>query len=511
MRRAVSAVLLASALAVGGCALLGGFDFRDYSALSDGGQGDDVASGLDAAGVDRAGQANANDAAAADTPGVPTPAIDAADTASDRVVVNTPPVPISVTTDVLDVAEGYGNQLAVAPDGTIAVAWVANVTQPPYGLLRYRFSTDQGATFSPITAVPLPSNLLALWPSIASDSAGNFYIAVLGAHLVTQSDASAASIDYTRLFVSKAPKGSMTFGAPVEATDPTQIFFNDIPKILVTQKGTIVVGFAQFPVTPVAPDAAVPTTNAGLLARSTDGQTWQRTTVVGPPAVANSNWFWLCEGTGILYATYLDLGQTTSAALRSSLDDGVTWSTTSAMISGTDPLAYLAPGCVADGNDVWVLYSTTTSPAADPSNYSDAAQAIRVAHSADRGGTWSTARMDALDKKAGSLALLPILVRETGGALDVAYLSGNMEADVNGTVRYVRALSPSDAGTDDSGATFGPSVQVDGPLTFTARLNGNDSLGEYMGAAAFGGKLLVSYPTNRSGFTRIFFRSMPLY
>ena len=241
----------------------------------------------------------------------------------------------------------------------------------------------------------------------------------------------------------------------------------------------------------------------GRVATSKDGQTWQIGTIAGSPTVEFANLFWFCEGAGILYTAYLESTATAGyIALRTSIDEGTTWSANSAVISlPTEIAAGLDPGCVASGSDVWIAYASTAAPATDPTNNLDAARAIRIAHSPDRGGSLDTARVDALDTVAGTLALLPVVVREPGGALDVAYVTGNSEGDTNGSVRY---------GRDAAGAGFGHSVLVDGPLTYTTVRSKSDWLGDYMGAVVSGGRLLVAYPINAGGITHIYFRSLAL-
>jgi len=341
-------------------------------------------------------------------------------------------------------------QLAVASDGTIAIAWIAvSATQDVW--IGYRFSQDGGATFSPIGRLQLPTGLAGSDPAMTVDGAGNFYLSALGVHFVGM------SADYSRVFVAKAASGTLAFGMPVEVFHPSQPLLYDHPKIYVTAKGTVVLGLAE---TQVAPDGGPPTTSIGRVAISKDGQTWQTGTIVAPPAIQFANLFWFCEGAAILYTTYLEATTFDEyIALRSSTDEGATWTSTSTIVSTpSEIVSGLDPGCVAHGSDVWVGYGTTASVTTDPTNWLDSAKAIRMAHSADRGVTVDATRIEALDSAAGALGLLPVLVREASGGLDVAYLTGSSEGDTRGSMRYVR---------DAADAGFGPSVAVDAPLTFT--------------------------------------------
>jgi hypothetical protein len=377
-------------------------------------------------------------------------------------------------------------QLAAAADGTIAIAWIAVVPGPPYAWIGYRFSRDGGATFSPVGHVSLPDGLLGSDPAMAVDAAGNFYVAAVGEHIVGMNP------DYTKIFVAEAPKGTTTFGVPVEVTNPQQKLFNDHPKILVTSAGTIVVAFAEY-------GSVEALTSTGRAATSKDGQSWRLGTIAAPPDVLIVNLFWLCEGAGILYTTYLETTAVGSIdiALRSSTDDGATWTFTSTQVSlDSETPAALDPSCVASGNDAWVAYATNVSPTSDP-NLLDSAQTIPIAHTGDRGNTIDPARVDALAAEGGALGLLPVLVREASGAFDVAYLSGRAEGDANGTMRYTRMV----------GAAVGPSISVDGPLVFTMNRSKANWLGDYLGAVVSGNRLLLAYPMNRVGRTHVYFRS----
>jgi hypothetical protein len=384
-------------------------------------------------------------------------------------------------------------QIAVAPDGTIAIAWIdignsLASTSP----IAYRFSTNGGSTFTPTATVTIPSTLAGSDPALTVDAAGNFYLALLGVHFTTTGTA-----DYTRVYVTTAKKGTNTFGQAVEITNPTTLSFYDHPKILATASGTVVVSVSDY-----ASDTA--TTGIGIAATSTDGQTWQLNSIVDQAAAVYPAYFWLCEGAGILYTTYLEFSGTSEyVALRSSTNNGTTWSSASTVVSLANEIpAALDPSCVASGGETWVEYATNDTPQTDPTSFLDSAQTIRVAHLTNNGGSLDSARADALDTAAATLGLLPVLVREPGGAMDVAYLSGNAEGDTQGTMRYAR--------TAGMGSPFGSSALIDRPLLFTLNRTKRTWLGDYLGAVYGSGRLLVAYPMNANGTTHVWFRSMPL-
>jgi hypothetical protein len=384
----------------------------------------------------------------------------------------TGPLPISKKPDSSYEAE---TQIAVAPDGTIAMVWnSATVDAGPR--IGYRFSMDDGVTFTPIRYIDPPKlGLAGTDPAIAVDSNGNFYASILGLHYGQTGD-----FGDMHVYVAKAPAGSTSFGQPIEVTDPatsvTEI--NDHPKIKVTQHGTVVVVFMN--------------SGGGIAARSPDGVNWQRSTITQE----SSNLFSLCEGGGNLYTTYVG---NYGIELRASQDEGQTWSTDATYVSpnGETP-AYNDPTCVAQGSEVWVTYGIsdgnfTGEDALDP------AVALNVAHSSDFGVSFPT-HTNALDGASGKLALHPVLVREAGGAFDLAYLTGAAEMDSDGSLRWTHAAS----------TTFGQSVRVDGPVVFQLSRVADNWLGDYMGCAEHDGTVYFTYPKNYGSLSHVWFAKLPI-
>ena len=393
-----------------------------------------------------------------------------------------------------DVSMGTGafeaeDQIAVAPDGTICIVWTALPNGPPYVVMGYAFSTDGGASFTAPQLLALPNGLMPSDPAITTDAQGNFYASTLGLHLSGQ------NLDYDRVFLAIAKKGSTTFGPPVEASDPMVTQFYDHPKVHVTQSGTIAIAFMQSA-------SIMAQQTSGVAATSADGVTWTRSTIVGPPDIQFANLFWLCDAPGALYVTYLEATQSGyGIALRKSIDEGHTWEPASSYANTQNELpAGADPECVATGQDVWVGYGTTPSPSASDTAL-DPAYALEVAHSGDGGHSFDAARTQALDASASKQALLPILVREDTGALDMVYVAGDGDGDKMGSVRFTQAAM---------GGGFGASTLVDEPLLFTVSRTSHQWLGDYFGAVAHGGSLYVAYPLNDTGETHIFFRKLPL-
>ncbi len=379
------------------------------------------------------------------------------------------------------------DQIAVAPDGTLAVLY-STISSTDEGM-SYRFSSDDGKTWSTAGRIVLPQNdLFAGDPAITTDAQGNFWAALLGIHYT-----GAGSIDYIKIFAAKAAKGSTQFGTPVEVTDPMVTKFHDHPKILVTAAGTLVVAYLES-------DTETSQTGIGISATSTNGTDWTRHTLVAPPDTNFANLFSMCEGTGALYATFFEITSTRyGVSLRKSTDQGATWSQTTHVSLDTESPAGLDPRCAAKGSDVWVSYAQTDTPAASAENL-EAASSIVVAHSTN-GGTSFTERGEALDTKATKLGCLPEFVRDESGGLDVAYIAGNSDGDTMGSVRFTRAAS---------GVTFGASMLVDSPLRFDMGRSVPTWLGDYFGFAVHGKTLYFAYPQNQSGKTHIYFAKAAL-
>ena len=274
-----------------------------------------------------------------------------------------------------------------------------------------------------------------------------------------------------------------------EPNNTTAIF--DHPKIFVTSAGTVVVGYAAY-ATPTSPGSQ------GIVARSTDGTSWSRTVAIDQPESANLLWF--CEGAANVYLTFFGANTTEAfAGLRTSTDDGVTWSASSVHASlDTDMMGQADVGCVAAGNDVWVLYATSAMRSVDATTL-DVLDGLFVAHSGNAGASFDASPVQALDTAAGSVALLPLLTREASGTLDVTYISGNAVGDPKANVRFNRI----------DGTTVSPGEYIDGPLLFDKSRISYTWLGDYFGAVVHDDVLYTAYPRNDTGVTRIDLAELP--
>ncbi len=405
--------------------------------------------------------------------------------------VSPPPPPLDGGLNVSGDGPGYESedQIAVASDGTIAILYSAFTQGPPYVAMLSTFSTDDGKTFSTPQPVVLGGGLYAGDPAITVDSQGNFWASYLGIAYTGQ------TLAYSRVFVAEAPKGTMKFGAPVEISTPNNTTaLEDHPKIFATKTGALLVGWADFP------SASQPANANGVVARSTDGTTWSRTTLIGEPEAVYGTFFWFCEGASNVYTTFLEATNQLFIGVRTSADDGATWTTSSVVASApSDQIAALDPACAAAGSDLWVMYATTQNPSVDESTL-DGADHVWITHSPDGGGTFDGTHVDALDHGKSQLGTIPLLVRDATGKLDVAYPAGDSAGDTSGSIRFTR--------TD--GVTVASSTQVDGPMQFDLSRIDHAWLGDYFGGVEHAGAFYLAYPRNETGLDHIYFAKFPL-
>jgi hypothetical protein len=410
------------------------------------------------------------------------PKKDGAPVVDTSIDIKPPPPPLDAGVNVSGNGPGYESEdeIAVAPDGTIAVLWQAFTPQsPPYIAMKYSFSTNDGQTFTTPADVITPNGLYPGDPAITVDAQGNFWASYLGIAY------SGSTVAYSRVYVAEAPKGTLKFGQPVEISQPNNTTdLIDHPKIHVTSAGSLLVGWADI----AGPDFA---TGIGVVARSTNGTTWTRTTVAQQPETPFANFFWFCESSAGIHTTFLEATNAYVISLRTSTDDGISFGTgPSTQVSlDADEVAGLDPMCAGNGNDVWVMYTTTQNPSVDETTL-DGADHIWIAHSTNGGQTFPT-RSESLDTGSTKLATIPLLVRDAVGMLDVAYVAGDFDQDTSGSIRLTRS--------------GGPSKVIDGPMLFDLSRTSETWVGDYFGGVAQSGNLYLAYPRNETGLDHIYF------
>ena len=382
-------------------------------------------------------------------------------------------------------------QVAVSKDGTIGVAWIASYTSTAPARVAYRFSKDQGASWSRIRYVSDEVGAFTGDPSIAVAENGDFYIGWLAVDLV------GGAIGDSYVWVGRIPAGSDEIATAAEASDPVSAnTFRDHSKMTVTAGGTVVIAYLEAPSfeNPFGP---------GVSARSADqGKTWQRSLVhdVAPDEFVNL--FYLCkpnDGGSRIYATYFyGSSKTVDVLVRYSDDDAATWSVPVGLNKGPIFAGGVDPTCVAKGDDVWVGYGVSNLPLIERTA-SQAQQGIRIAHSPDQGQTFEPS-VDATDKTTGKLFLHPTIAIEDDGALDLVFYAGQAEADRTGGFhrrRWARGV-------------FGPSEAVASPLTFELERSTPSWLGDYVGLVSRQGVLHVAYTDNSTGIAHVGYQRFDL-
>jgi hypothetical protein len=373
--------------------------------------------------------------------------------------------------------------VAAAPNGNVAVVWI-DVGQTGASNIGYTFSTDDGASFGAVFQLKSPGGRVSSDPTVAVDAAQNFWAAWVGYHVV------GASPSDMHIYVAEAPAGSTTFGVPVEVSDPADTALYDKPWLTVTSTGELLVTYER---------DGMPLDYGIVMARSTDGVTWQRAAVADDPtgSVYRNLAFSCAPATGTrIWATYLAYDTALEARLAHSDDGGGTWSAETVVSAPGEAVAFDDPVCVADNDEVWISYGLTKDPLNMSSADASKLSAVRLAHSGDGGQTIDT-RIDAHDPSAGTYFMHPLLVRESGGALDLTYYAGNMDKDPAGSFRRSRAAAPV--------TSFGPSVAVYQPLTFLVSRADLRWLGDYTGLFTRAGKLYLSFAVNDTGSAKIAF------
>lgn len=249
--------------------------------------------------------------------------------------------------------------LAVADDGTLAVAWTAHPEVGP-SYVGYRFSTDDGETWSEPGRLTAPSDEQA---SCGAPDLTSIFGSFRASFLCHRRSAQGGAV------YSAETSDAATFGAPVQVTDDETVGFYARPRIAVTGTGRVLIAYT----------ALVAGASQLVVATSpSSSQSWQSFGVteggddhLHPHPCGGG-------GTNRVYMTSLTRGR---ALLWRSDDNGETWQVIEVQAGGEQGQVRGPPSCAAAGTHVWVSYGLRSNGAAQ--------RALRVAHSADRGETVS--------------------------------------------------------------------------------------------------------------------------
>lgn len=445
---------------------------------------------------DASGDAGPSEDAAPDSGAAPDGGADAGSRA---------PVAIDPFSTVSGSAHEHEPFVAVTPQGRVAVSFLALLASGAGYTVGYRISNDVGSTWGPATLFPLPTgDDVQANASVAAGDDGTLYMAWAAEMHTAQGRSN------LRVFVASSAPGTTAFSAPVEVSDPMSTSsVYDQPRIAVTHAGVVNVGYLA-----VAADGF---TSTIVDARSADGKTWTRSTIAGPGSYGSfRNEARFCRPAGQagrLFMVYVDTDVATefedfAVALRHSDDDGATWSAPIAVTTPSeelvaDPSANL--GCVTTGSDLWLYFGLSpeepylSALTGGSSAYEATMTHVVLVHSGDGGATLD-AHTHVEDPAAGASFMYPVLASEGGRVLDVAYYAGRGDDDPQAQLRRSRS-------TD--GATFAPSAFVHAPLTLETDRSVKQWVGDYVGAAAFEGDLLMVFTDNASATPHVAFVRTP--
>jgi hypothetical protein len=375
-------------------------------------------------------------------------------------------------------ASSYEAQTSLAADtkGGVVATWIAFFADNT-SAIGYAVSRDGGGTWTAPAYVHSPGGRLAGNPVVAVDGQGRFSLVWLGFPAVPTSPDE-------HIYLSRLDNATETFGAPVVASDDGTSTMRDFdkPSLTVDANDNLLITWADFTGSSMNVPASL------TFARSTDGVTFDRSTIVNDATFGNLAYLCVDASAGPsapLYVVHLGAGGTLT--LRKSTDQGKTWAPLTVPATS---VVFQGPTCVSHGAELWVGYGSGTALFSGAQNAP--ADAVDVVHSANGGAAWD-APVVVSNGGAGVQYLFPQLVRAPAGPLEVVYYQGT----VAGTASLVLRSSP-------DGATWAGSA-VAMPGNFTIDRTIASWLGDYLGVASPAAAALSSYTDNSAGKAHIGF------
>jgi hypothetical protein len=368
--------------------------------------------------------------------------------------------------------------IAVDGQGGVVVAW-NSVVQGKVGV-SYAVSRNNGATFSRPTRFAMPRNNDACDPSLAVDSQGQFYLAMLAG-----TDANGRQI-----WLAELPPHASRFGTPrVVSSDGANTGANDDrPFIAVAPQDLLLVLWNDI--------RDYPASQKLMFARSSDsGKTWSKPLVLASGNVG-ANAMCVDPITGYVFVPFGDNG---GLSLLRSTDGAESFERAASSVSPATDASF----CLAWGDNVWLVHGIPTNT---PDCESTALSSVSILKSEDDGSSFSPET--SVFSRAGSAFYFPAFAYNaysdgSGRRLHViAYEVPGAADSPNGKAsRLVRASS-------DDGTGWIRSV-VTSTGTFDAVRSDNQFFGDYITMASTGSRLYASYSAlDSKGIARIFFRRL---
>ena len=282
-------------------------------------------------------------------------------------------------------------------------------------MVRARFSRDGGGTWEGAQTLSAPEGRSSSHATLATDGAGNVYLAWLGRRELGDGGA-----DDSHVYVARADAGAASFGAALELSNEThkgaQI---QKPWMTSTGKGVVMVTWGY---THVNGDGVG-------IATTKDGVTWKRGIVIERIDLGARLPYICASPRGDqAWVAYLDADA--GVRLRASDDDGASWAPARvATVSLPEDKARVAletPVCAGDGEDVTVAFARTRPvPDAGALAAGDTTPTgIVFARSVDGGRSFDIRRTYEV---GGQLVLDPQVAREPDGTTDIAFYASNAD------------------------------------------------------------------------------------
>jgi hypothetical protein len=294
------------------------------------------------------------------------------------------------------------------------------------------------------------------------------------------------------VYVAKAAAGGTTFGAAVEASDPSGGFTYANPWMFVTPMGTPMVTFERSGVA----DMGV------VAARSTDmGATWATSVVATDTHLLNVRTLPSpCASviTGRVFVTYFsdDPAVGTSIGIGWSDDDGVTWipPLQSPLVSpsGSEQPVGMPPRCVAVESSVRVIFGYAVVPGTPNPSSLPAMAGVEYSESVDDGATFDVGGDDLIDLETPSSNACadPQLIADGAGGFDLTYHGFLALSLAGSTLLPIPVGCPSETTRPGTGTLpAGDPRAADGPPPRIAVLGGGDR-----GPPGGGSRSYRSYP-----------------